>query len=74
MVRCDDTGAVYALQAAAYYDTPDEEDYQWSCSECAEWEHEYQCPCGCGYAVCDWRGELRHADDEACRQFTEREE
>lgn len=73
MVRCDDTGNVYAHEAERYYDRPDE-DYQWSCGECDWWEKDHQCPCGCGYACCTWKGELKHYEDEACGQFTERKE
>ena len=69
MVRCDDTGAVYALQADRYYDAPDEEARV--CEECGWFE---ACPGGCGWGMCSYFGDWRQCDSDACGHFTEEEQ
>lgn len=72
MVRCDDTGMVYALQAERYYDSPDADEYQWSCEECSWFDG---CPDeGVNWGICEDRGEWKHRDDEECGRFLQKEE
>lgn len=71
MVRCDDTGNVYAHEAERYYDTADDDELAQVCMDCDEFD---VCPGGCGWGMCSYYGEFRDGETDACGQFTEREE
>lgn len=70
MVKCDDTGAVYALQAERYYDAQDDELAN-VCIDCSDFD---ACPGGCGWGMCSYYGEFKQEEQDACRQFTPRED
>lgn len=72
MVSGTDTGNIYALQAERYYDVPDEEGHM--CGECWHWD---SCPCGCGWGMCDVKGEWFASDSwdaDDCPTYTYCEE
>lgn len=69
-MKCDDTGNVYAMQAAAYYDAPDDEEAN-VCIDCDDFD---ACPGGCGWGMCSYYGEFKQEEQDACRQFTPRED
>lgn len=71
MVKCDDTGAYYAYQAGIYYDVPDDDELANVCIDCSYFD---ACPGGCGWGMCSYYGEFKQEEQDACRQFTPRED
>ena len=62
---------VNRVEAAAYYDEPDEDDYIWTCLDCRWFE---ACKGGCGWGLCEYKGEQVKADSDACPQLITKED